>query len=304
MKKISTALFCCSFTMSTIAATPGLLIEVNAGSDKASSSVKASGEIFSEATIRDLAAFRIKDFKHCIGVQTGTHPEYAVFRKEDDKKDLFYKYNWQPLTRKLTVKDAKIISVTSKPEVISSVVQKNMSKDTPAKFKFAGHVDKSNSATSTWTSSNSLEIKKDVDVSVKVAGAGISSKTELAYTHSWGKGGSQKQLVSVGTDLGVEVVLQPQQYGRSDISLSAGTMKVEVTYEATLEGAIAIAFTDSQVIKGIDGRHFYFKIGLGRLYGGCGVSLEQRTLEFKETIEVGFYSNGSVTLNTSYKEFD
>jgi hypothetical protein len=183
-------------------------------------------------------------------------------------------------------------------------VQRNISPDTEAKFKFGGHVDKSNSATSTWTSSNSLEIKKDVDVSVKVAGAGLSSKTELAYTHSWGEGGSQKQLVSVGTDLGVEVVLQPQQYGRSDISLSAGTMQVEVTYEATLEGNAAIAFGESKVIKGFAGRHFFFPISLERLYGGCGVGLEQQTLEFKETIEVAFYSNGSVTVNTSYEPFN
>lgn len=304
MNKLGTALFCCTMATNAMASNLGLLIEVEAGSDKASSSVKASGTIMSEATISDLAAFRIKDLKHCIGVQTGTHPEYVKFRKEDDTKDLFYKYDWQPLTRVLKVKSARIVAVTSKPEVISTLVQQNISPDTEAKFTFAGHIDKSNSATSTWTSSNSLEIKKDFDVSVKVAGAGLSSKTELAYTHSWGKGGSEKQLVSMGNDASVEVVLQPQQYGRTDISMSAGTMKVEVTYEATLEGYVAIAFGETKLIKGFDGRHYHFPIGLGRLYGGCGVDLDKRSLEFIETIEVGFFTNGSVTSNTSYKGWD
>jgi hypothetical protein len=124
MKKLMIALLSFSASINTYANSGGLSIEIVAGMDKASSSVKASGIIKTPVTDSDLYGFGVSKIGHCLGVWSGHNPGDNVYTTyaNDTKHNLFKKYNWTPLSRILKAKSAKILEITAKPTIIASII--------------------------------------------------------------------------------------------------------------------------------------------------------------------------------------
>jgi hypothetical protein len=306
MKKLMIALLSCSASINTYADSGGLSIEIVAGMNKASSSVRASGVIKTPVTDSDLYGFGVSKIGHCLGVWSGHNPGKNVYTTyaNDTKHNLFRKYNWTPVSRTLKAKSAKILEITAKPTIIGTADNTNIS-DVEGTFHYSIHEDITNSATSSWNTSNSLKISKDIDVGVKVSGVGASSKTEIAYTHSWGKGGSKEQKTTVGSGSDISVVLQPGQSATAELTSSKGSMKVEVTYEATLTGSVAVSYSEPTAQYGkTHGEHRFWQVPIETVFAGCAVEVPgglSQTLTFKEIINVGYYSKSKLTLRPTHK---
>lgn len=260
----------------------GITITIVAGEDKASSSVAASGEVRHIITDKERTSFNIEDakLKEAVAAHFGKKPNDAYLHSPTPWHDLYKKFNWEQVHTVLKVKKAEILGITSEPSIVKTVHLKN-----PSKIPVTQSVSISEtireSMTNTWSESSRIEVNQKFNYGVAVQG-----ETTLNYSHTWGKSQTESKDVTVSSTQAVSVNLEPGQAVDACLTASKGTMKIRITYEASLTGMVATNYGEHKY-KG----HHFWEFDINTVMQAAKLPT---TIEIHEDIEVGYYSNGSI----------
>ncbi len=269
----------------------GIEISVKAGTDTATSSVSASGSVQHIITDKERSTFGIEDsgLKNAVGKYFGKNPNDAYLHSPTPWSDLYKRYGWSQVQTVLVVQSATVTGITSEPVIVAT---KTFSNNSSNKATFnAGISDQvSNTTESTWSETNTIEVGQKFTYDVSFLGTGGGGETSMSYSHTWGQGGSESKSVSVGSDSGVSVELDPGESVDAELTASRGVMKVRIVYKAYLTGSTAINYNPTY--KG----HHFWSLDVGSVMGADSL---QTTREYTEDIEIGYYSNSKIELKDS-----
>ena len=199
----------------------GISISIRAGTDKSSSSVNASGTVQHVITDTERKTFGIQDagLKSAVEKYFGKKPNDAYLHSSTPWGDLYKKYNWPQVQTVLSVQSATVTEITSEPTIVATQNFDNQS-SVPATFNVGISQQVENTTESNWSETDTISVEQKFSYDVSFLGAGGGGETTLSYSHTWGQGGSESQSITVGTDAGVSVELQPGERVSSQLTAS------------------------------------------------------------------------------------
>lgn len=260
------------------------------GSGNESSSVDVSGTIQHVITPNEIDSFSIGDanLKNAVGINFGKNPTDAWLHSPTaTKEDLYEQYNWEQVQTVLTVVSGTITGIISNPEIVSQQVLENQSEDR-GEFKADISQSVSNTLESNWMNSNSIDVSQSISYQFNIAGSEVGGETSLSYSHTWGQGGSDSKTVTLGSEEGVSVQLDPGQSVLAELTATRGVMNIRIVYEAHLIGGVAIHYR-----KKFQG-HYYWLLPVDEVMQSGGI---QNSIEIVEDIQLGYFTNSKVALH-------
>lgn len=266
----------------------GITINITAGSDEATSSVSASGQIRHIITDTERKTFGIEDdgLKTAVDKYFGRRPNDAYLHSPTPWGDLYKTYGWDQVETVLDVKNATITGITSEPVIVSTNTFTNNS-SVGGTFNVGITDQVTNTATHTWSETNTIEVSQTISYNIGFLGTGGGGETSMSYQHSWGQETTESKTVTVGSSAGVSVYLEPGQSVEAVLTASRGVLKVRIVYKAHLEGQTAVNYNPPHR------DHHFWGLDINAVMNAAGLS---RTREFTEDIEVGYYSNVTVEI--------
>lgn len=256
------------------------------GSDSVASSASAVGGEVHVISDTERATFGLGDesLKQAVGTYKGREPNDAFVRSPTPWDDLYTRYSWKQVTTTVQPIRAEVIEQKIEPAIVSTTPFNNTSSQT-ATFDVSARQEVRNTVTSSWSSSDSVSFGQKIKYKVGFLGTGGEGETSISFESSWGEGGSESQTIVVGLSSGVSVELEPGEYVFSTIQASRGTMKVKVTYRATLSGFVACNYDPT-----FEDHHFWAYDVNAMLQAA------ERPTEVlvEETLDIGFYFNSYV----------
>jgi hypothetical protein len=266
----------------------GIDITIQAGLTTGTSNASASGSVQHVITDEEVKSFKIKDgdLKNAIGKYFGRNPNDAYLHSDTPWGDLYKTYGWPQVETILVVDSVTITEITSEPVIVGQQTFKN---DSSLKGTFNVGISQtvSNTATSSWTKTDTLTIGQKFTYKVDFLGSGAGGETSLSYALSWGETKTESKGITVGTTSGVSVVLDPGQAVNAVLTASRGVMKVRIVYRAYLIGNTAINYNPTYK------DHHFWALGIGEVMAAGGIANSQTVTE---DLEIGFYTNSQVEL--------
>lgn len=266
----------------------GIEISIRAGTDTETSSVNASGSVQHIVTDTERATFGVEDaaLKNAVGKYFGKNPNDAYLHSPTPWGDLYKTYGWPQVQTVLVVQSATITGITSEPVIVAT---KNFINDSTKKGTFNCSISDqvSNTTESNWSQTDTISVDQKFTYSVSFLGAGGGGETSLSYSHAWGQGGSESKTITVGSDSGVSVDLDPGESIEAVLSASRGVMKVRIVYKAYLMGNTAVNYNPT--FKG----HHFWALPISGVMASDSLS---NTREFTEDIQIGYYSNSKIEI--------
>ena len=272
----------------------GLTVQITAGPDAKSSSIAAAGSIQHVITDKEVSAFGLNDakLKAAVGAYFGKAPNDAYLKGPTPWNDLYKTYGWEQVQVVLAVKNAQILGITSNPEIIKTTTLRN---DSSKSGSFSASVNDSvtNTTETNWNETTTVDFSQSVEYSVEFEGLGsVGGSTTWSFSQSFGVGGSKSQSVTVGSDQGVYVDLDPGELVDAQLTVSRGVLKARIFYDAYLIGSTAINYNPTY--KG----HHFWALPVQAVMAAGGIANNRA---ITEDIEVGYYSNAQVKLSDSKK---
>ncbi|ROZ71518.1 follicular epithelium yolk protein subunit [Ramlibacter sp. WS9] len=264
-------------------------ISIRAGLTADTSSVSASGSVQHVITDTEVNSFGLQDgnLKNAVGRYFGQNPNDAFLHSDTPWDDLYRTYGWPQVQTVLVVDSATVIGITSEPTIIA---QQTFSNDSNVKGTFNVGISQqvANTSSSSWSETNTITVGQKFTYKVEFLGTGGGGETSLSYAHSWGETTGESTTITVGTQSGVSVPLDPGQAVQAQLTASRGTMRVRVVYKAYVTGSTAINYNPT--FKD----HHFWGLDIGSVMGAGGIS---NLLTFTEDIEIGFFTNSKIVLN-------
>lgn len=265
----------------------GIDISIKAGLTTGTSSVNALGSVQHVITDTEVKTFGIqdKDLKNAIGKSFGKNPNDAYLHSVTPWGDLYKTYNWPQVETVLDVESATITGITSEPVIVATQVFSNNS-NVKATFNVSISDQVANTSSSTWSKTDSITVGQKITYKIGFLGTGAGGETSMSYSHTWGESKTESLTVTVGTQSGVSVVLDPGQSVESILSASRGVLKIRIVYKAYLIGDTAINYNPTYK------DHHFWALDIGEVMGGRISNLKT----FTEDLEIGFYSKSKIEL--------
>jgi hypothetical protein len=263
-------------------------ISIVAGLDEEKSSIAVSGKEMHVITEEEKATFGLNDhaLKEAVKKYFGKAPNDVFIRSPTPWNDLYKTYGWKQVTTKLRPVSGHILEVTSEPTVVKTAkFENNSSQD--ASFNVSISESVTDTSTSTWSTGGSLSFSQKIEYGVKFLGVGGKGETAMSFTGSWGTGGSHSKSITVGSTSGVDVTLKPGKGVESVLSATRGVMKVEVKYNASLSGSVAVNYNPTY-----KGHHFY-GLPVSAVMDAGGIPT---FITSTETIEIGYFSDSKLKI--------
>jgi hypothetical protein len=265
-----------------------IAVSVNAGANAASSTVTTTGSVQHIITDAERAAFKIDDagLKAALAIFKGQAPDDAFVCSPTPWGDLYSTYGWPQVQTLLSVQSSTILEVTSVPTTVASQRFENTS-GVAAEFNCGITQAVTVGTESTWSQSTAVGIGQTISYEIGFLGSGAGGETSLTYEETWEKGGSESESVTLGTSSGLTVTLQPGQSVEADLIASRGVLKVQVVYQLTLTGYVAMNYSTP-----FNGHHFWAaEVNAVMAAAGYPTSIVST-----ETIEIDYYANSTITL--------
>ncbi|XP_028165633.1 spherulin-2A-like [Ostrinia nubilalis] len=233
--------------------------------------------------------FKIGDsaLKDAVRSYFGQRPDDAYLRSPTPWGDLYQTYGWSQVTRTLVPRSAKVLTISSQPQIVMRQLFENNSTK-PATFNVGISQTVQNTVSSSWSTGGQLTIGQEISYGINIEGIVGGGAVSYSYTNSWGRNTEKSQSVTIGASSGMEVLLQPGQGVVAELEATRGSMKVEVEYLASLDGANAVNYA-----KTYKGHHFWALDVRGVMSSG-GIS---NAVVSREVLEIGFYSNSKVVVH-------
>lgn len=265
----------------------GIDVQVVAGPDGKSSSVKATGSIQHIITDEERNTFGLSDsaLKNAVAAYFGKAPNDAYLHSPTPWDDLYKVYGWQQVSTVLVPESAEILGMTSEPVIVKTQEFSNVSSKSGT-FNVAISEQVSNTSTSTWSTGGTLSIGQKITYGIDFIVEG-KGETSLSYSQSWNVGGTHSKTITVGSTSGVSVVLDPGEAVIASLSASRGALKVRIRYNAYLIGSTAVNYNPSY--KG----HHFWSLPIGAVMAAGGIS---NSVKSTEDMSIGYYSNSKIEL--------
>lgn len=266
----------------------GIEISIRAGLDAATSSVNASGSVQHIITDKERTTFGIQDgdLKNAVGKYFGKNPNDAYLHSPTPWNDLYKTYGWEQVQTVLVVKSATITGITSEPVMIAT---RNFTNNSSKRATFDAAISDqvTNTTESNWSQTDTIEVGQKFTYNVSFLGAGGGGETSMSYSHAWGQGGSESQSITVGSQSGVHIDLDPGESVEAQLTASRGVMKVRIVFQAHLIGSTAINYNPT--FKD----HHFWALGINGVMQAGGLIA---TRDYTEDMEIGYYSNSKIVL--------
>ena len=178
------------------------------------------------------------------------------------------------------------MGVTTDSVALKSQIFENYSSKS-GKFDVSISDSATNTVTNTWQTGGTLTFEQKITYEVGFLGTGGGGETSFGFSQSWGEGGSKSTSQTFGSSSGVMVTLEPHQSVKSVLSATRGVMKIRVQYKAYLIGQTAVNY--GSTFKG----HHFWGLPIQNVMEGAN---NQNLIHSTEDIEVGYFSNGKITL--------
>ena len=258
-------------------------IEIHAGKDKASSSVKVTGSVQHVITDEERKSFKLMDhqLKDAVREYFGRRPNDAYLHSPTPWGDLYKIKGWPQVQTVLVVESAEILEITSIPSILKTQTFTNSSNH---KATFTVQISETvqDTMSTNWSVSNTITVGQAFNYKI---GTAVEGETSVEYSFAFGLGGEKSQSVTVGSETGLEVELGPNESVVAELSANRGVMKVRIRYKAYLIGSTALNYDPP-----FKGHHFWAK----NIRSVMSAGNVPNSLEFTEDIEVGYYSNGKI----------
>lgn len=264
-------------------------VNIIAGSTKEASSVNVSGSIVHTITKEEKKIFGLSDsaLKKAVKSYFGKSPNNAYLHSPTPWHDLYKKYGWPQVQARLDVVSSKVLEITSQPIGLATRKFTNNG-SSPATFS----ADLSDSVTETtetnWSDTYGFEIGQTISYGVEFSGVNIGGETSISYSSEFGTGGSESKEVSVSATSGVSFELDPGKSATVNLSASRGTLKIQIIYEVSLTGDTAVNYNPTYE------KHHFWALPINSVMNAAEI---QTTYQVTEVIEVGYYTNGEITVN-------
>ncbi|CAG4960690.1 unnamed protein product [Parnassius apollo] len=261
-------------------------LDINVGINDDDVTITYSGFEVDIIGHREIELFNIGNANIREAVKRHYHwsPSNVYLKSPTPWGDLFRKYNWEQVSRILTVKSARLKTIAMKPVIVLSHDFDNVSNKT-IKVNTGISQTVENTISTSWTKSKETTVSQKIEYDVNVMFAKVMGTTGFSYTTSWGESEERSETITIGTTSGVETELQPGQAATAVLSANKGALEVEVVYLAKLRGNVAVNFKIPY-----KGHHFWGpSIDSVMKSGG----LENEVI-IKETIKLGFYTDASL----------
>lgn len=278
----------------------GFDVAINAGFTRDFSSVEASGSIQHIITNPEAETFGINgnNLKNAYNKFFGKTPDNAFLRSPalctliNCKEDLYQKFanlGWEEVSTVLNVVSSSIVEFDSKPITLQKKTSVNNSNKNST-FNVGISTSVENTASSQWSNTDTISVSQAIKYGIEFLGTGGGGTTTLAYTHEWGKGGSESKTTTVGSTHGATIELGPGETAVVELKASQGFMKVQVVYEASLRGC-AVAEYRSRY-RG----HHHYCYPINEILSAARVSNSKK---FTETINIAYYGDSTVTVTST-----
>jgi hypothetical protein len=266
----------------------GINIHVNAGDTAEESYIHASGSIQFVIDEENTKKFGLSDgdLKNLVKEYFGKKPNDAFLHSPTPWNDLYKRYNWPQVKVVLVPTSAEILSLTSKPVIVASKIFKNDSTQTGT-FDTSISQSVTNTSSSSWSYSNQISVGQKISYGISYLGTGGGGETSFSYSLTLGESNTESESVTVGTNDGVKVTLEPNESVEAILSASRGVLKARITYQAYLTGCTAINYSHSY--KG----HHFWALPITSVLKHSG---KPYMMKVTEDMEVGYYSNSSIEL--------
>lgn len=254
--------------------------------DSSDVSISYSGVDVKVITDDEIELFKIddKNLKDALKTHYGRSPSHAFLKRPTLWGDLYKKYNWEQVSRILSIKSARVKGITKHPVVVMSQDFENVSNNT-IKVNTGISQTVENTITTIWTKNNEIEVSQEIEYEVNVMLGKITGNTGFSYTTSWGKSEEKTETVTIGTTSAVETELKPSQAATAVLTATRGYIEIEIMYVAKLRGNVAVNFK-----KKHNGHHFWGP-PIDSVMKSGGLKNEVLTTEL---IRIGFYSDASL----------
>ncbi|EHM46274.1 hypothetical protein HMPREF0880_03544 [Yokenella regensburgei ATCC 43003] len=272
----------------------GINVQVNTDADPKKTTVSASGSIQHVITGNEVNSFGLSDsaLKDAVAKYFGKRPNDAYLKSPTPWGDLYKTYGWEQVQTVLVARSAQVLSVNSSPSIIKTVILKNNS-NKPATFNASVSDNITNSVETNWNVTTSVDFSETVSYEVSFEGLGsVGGSTTWSFGMSFGVGGSKSESISIGSDQGVTVDLDPGESVEVQLTASIGSLRARVFYDVYLTGYSAVNYNPT--FKD----HHFWALNIGDVMSAGGISNNR---QITEDITVGYYSNAQVILSNAKK---
>lgn len=266
----------------------GMEINIKAGSTKELSSAVASGEERHIITDHERSTYNIEDgsLKDAVDKYFGKRPNDAYLHSETPWGDLYKTYGWDQVELILTPYNATITGITAAPTIVATQTFTNHS-SVKGIFNVGIKQDVSETSESNWSQTDTISVGQSIKYGISFLGTGGGGTTTMSYSHAWGQGGSESKTITVGSECGVQVELQPGQSVKALLTATRGVMNVRVSYSAVLNGDTAINYNPTYK------DHHFWALGIQNVMNAANLSYVR---SFTEDIKIGYYSDAKIEL--------
>lgn len=251
--------------------------------------VDFSGNQVGVITDAERNSFKLNDgsLKDAVRAYFGKRPNDAYLRSPTPWGDLYQSYGWDQVVRTLVPRSAKILSISSQPQIVmQQIFENNSTKEATFNVGISQQVE--NSVSSAWSKGGELSVGQEISYGFNIEGLTGGSTTTFSYTSSWGKNMEKSETVTVGSSSAMEILIQPGQAVVAQLQANRGSIKMEVEYVASLSGATAVNY--SPTYKG----HHFWALDVRGVMSSGGLSNQMVS---REVIEVGFYADSKVIVH-------
>ncbi|XP_021202032.2 spherulin-2A [Bombyx mori] len=265
-------------------------IDIDTGIDNPDITVTYAGVQVDLISEDDVTKFNIDDdnLKDAVRTYFGKSPSGVYLKSPTPWGDLYKKYKFEQVSRVLSVKSARLKSITKNPAIITTQDFENASNKTIKVNTGITHTVE-NTLTTTWTEAKAFSITQEIEYDINVMFTKVSGKTGFSYTSTWGKSEEVTESITIGASTGMEAELQPGQAITAVLSAYTGVLEVEVVYAMSLRGNVVVNFKRSH-----NGHHFWGP-PIQKILTTAGITNEFTAME---TISFGF------NVDASLKVFD
>ncbi|MFE3197813.1 ETX/MTX2 family pore-forming toxin [Embleya sp. NPDC059237] len=258
-------------------------LHVAAAKNKEHCKAFGSGKEIHHVTDKEAKSFRLtgSTIKEGFGKILDGKPDHVYWSDEHYKT-----FGWTVPSTTLILAKSEIIGIDTKPVIVKDQTFTN---DSTKAGEFNASVQDSVtcSVSDTWTQSNRVDVGQTFNYQVEFLGTGGGGSTQLTYSHEWGHSKTETKDITVGSQSGVSVTLQPHQSVVAELSASRGTLKARFTFHATVSGDLIGYFNDKH--KG----HWWWCAPINEVLQWAKLPT---TLTITQEVDVDYYCNGEVRL--------
>ena len=201
---------------------------------------------------------------------------------------VYEKHNLEKVKKVVSIKSARVTSISKKPVVVVTQDFENSSNHT---IKVNAGISHSvqNTLTTSVSSEHAYTVSQEIEYVFDVAVARVGGKTGFSYTYRGGSSEQKSIAETIGATSGVEVELEPGDAVTAVLSAEVGVLDIEVVNQAYLKGTVVANFYPPH-----NGHYFWFS-PIGNVLAARNA---ENNFVTTETIKLNYYVDAKLNVHS------